>query len=120
MEVYSAGCSTNRDAKAETGDQLDRAGQAILSALDRAAGTAEAKYRQAVETTHKVSAQLRAAEDQIRELEGKARYQENRPTVPKNGCIKSRWRSSRNSLEGPMSDPHRLCSQSLITSSDKT
>jgi hypothetical protein len=35
-------------------------------------------YRQAVETTHKVSAQLRAAEDQIRELEEKARYQENR------------------------------------------
>jgi hypothetical protein len=64
--------------KAETGDPLDRAGQTILSALDRAAGAAEEKYRQAVETTHKVSAQLRAAEDQIRELEGKARYQENR------------------------------------------
>jgi ABC-type transporter Mla subunit MlaD len=66
------------NARAETGDPLDRAGQTILSALDRAAGAAEAKYRQAVETTHKVSAQLRAAEDQIRELEGKARYQENR------------------------------------------
>jgi hypothetical protein len=66
------------NAKAETGDPLDRAGQTILSALDRAAGAAEEKYRQAVETTHKVSAQLRAAEDQIRELEGKARYQENR------------------------------------------
>ena len=53
-------------------------GDSSLSALDRASGAAEEKYRQAVETTHKVSAQLRAAEDQIRELEGKARYQENR------------------------------------------
>ena len=63
-------------ARAETGDPLDRAGQTILSALDRAAGAVEAKYLQAVEKTHKVSAQLRAAEDQIRELEGKARYQQ--------------------------------------------
>ena len=36
-------------ARAETGDPLDRAGQTILSALDRAAGAAEAKYLQAVE-----------------------------------------------------------------------
>ena len=76
------------NARAETGDPLDRAGQTILSALDRAAGAAEEKYRQAVETTHKVSAQLRAAEDQIRELEGKARYQENRAdrAIPTSGA----------------------------------
>ena len=38
-------------ARAETGDPLDRAGQTILSALDRAAGAVEAKYLQAVEKT---------------------------------------------------------------------
>ena len=58
--------------------RLTGPGKLFLSALDRAAGAVEAKYLQAVEKTHKVSAQLRAAEDQIRELEGKARYQQNR------------------------------------------
>ena len=33
------------NARAETGDPLDRAGQTILSALDRASGAAEGKYR---------------------------------------------------------------------------
>ena len=105
------------NARAETGDPLDRAGQTILSALDRAAGAAEEKYRQAVETTHKVSAQLRAAEDHLKERPGIKRIG---LTAPKNGCIKSRWKLSRNSLEGPISDPHRLRSQSLVISSDKT
>ncbi len=37
------------NAKSEAGDELDRAGQAILGALQEAAGAAEAKYQQAVE-----------------------------------------------------------------------
>jgi hypothetical protein len=65
-------------AKSETGDELDRAGQAILGALHRAAGAAEANYQQAVETTHKLSAQLRAAEDRVKELEARVRHHEER------------------------------------------
>jgi hypothetical protein len=59
-------------------DQLDRAGQAILGALHRAAGAAEANYQQAAEMTHKLSAQLQAAEDRAKELEVKVRHHEDR------------------------------------------
>jgi hypothetical protein len=61
-----------------SGDQLDKAGQAILGLLSRAANTAETNYRQAVEISHKLSAQLRGAEDRIRELEAKVRHHEDR------------------------------------------
>ena len=50
--------------------QLDSAGQAILKLLHKAAGTAEANSRKALETAQKLSSQLRAAEDRIAELEG--------------------------------------------------
>jgi chromosome segregation ATPase len=66
------------NAKSEAGDDLDRAGQTILGALDRAADAAEANYQQAVETTHKLSAQLRAAEDRVKELEVKVRHHQDR------------------------------------------
>ncbi len=61
-------------AKAESAplqrqDQLDLAGQAILSLLDKAAGAAEANTRRAVETVQELSGQLRAAENKIAELE---------------------------------------------------
>ncbi len=66
------------NAKSEAGDELDKAGQAILGALHRAAGAAEANYQQAVATANKLSDQLRAAEDRIRHLEGKVRHHEGR------------------------------------------
>lgn len=66
------------NAKSDADDELDRAGHAILGALHQAAGTAEARYQQATETTHKLSAQLRAAEDRIRELEARVRQHEGR------------------------------------------
>jgi hypothetical protein len=72
--VVPFGAKSN--AKSQAGDELDRAGQAILGSLHRAASAAEAKYQQAVEMTHKLSAQLRASEDRIRELENKAQYHE--------------------------------------------
>jgi septal ring factor EnvC (AmiA/AmiB activator) len=61
-----------------SGDPLDKAAQTILGLLNRAADTAETNYRQAVETTHKLSAQLRAAEDRMRELEAKIRHYQDR------------------------------------------
>ncbi len=65
-------------AKPEAGDPLDRAAQAILGLLHGAAAYAEANHRQAQETTRQLSAQLRAAEDRIRELEGHARHCQER------------------------------------------
>ena len=49
--------------------QLDSAGQAILKLLHKAAGTAEANSRKALETAQKLSSQLHAAQDRIAELE---------------------------------------------------
>lgn len=66
------------NAKTQAGDELDRAGQAILGALHQAAGAAEANCQQAVEMTHKLSAQLRATEDRLKELEVKVRHHEDR------------------------------------------
>jgi ABC-type transporter Mla subunit MlaD len=66
------------NAKPEAGDPLDRAAQTILGLLQRAAADAEANQRQALETTRQLSAQLRAAEDRIRELEAYARHQHER------------------------------------------
>jgi molecular chaperone GrpE (heat shock protein) len=50
-------------------DQLDKAGQTILSLLHKAAGAAEENSRHALDTAQKLSHQLRTAEDRIAELE---------------------------------------------------
>ena len=59
------------NVRSEASDQLDKAGQAILGLLHRAATAAETNYQQTIEMTQKLSAQLRAAEDRMRELEAK-------------------------------------------------
>ena len=56
-------------AASKDADQLDSAGQAILTLLHRAAGAAEANSRQALETAQRLSSQLHAAQDRIAELE---------------------------------------------------
>jgi hypothetical protein len=66
------------NVRSEASDQLDKAGQTILGLLNRAASAAEANYQQAIEVTDKLSAQLRAAEDRIRELEAKVRYHQDK------------------------------------------
>jgi hypothetical protein len=66
------------NSKSEVGDPLDKAGQAILGAIHRAAGSAEANYQQAVEMNHKLSAQIRTAEDRMRHLEATVRHHEDR------------------------------------------
>ena len=63
---------------AETGDPLEKAGQAILGLLDRAANAAEANYQQVAETGRKLSGQLRGAEDRLRELEAQVRHYQDR------------------------------------------
>jgi hypothetical protein len=64
--------------RSETGDTLDRAGQAILGLLNKAASAAEANCQQAVEMANKLSGQVRAAEGRIRELEAQVRHHQDR------------------------------------------
>jgi hypothetical protein len=58
-----------RSAGADEVNQLDKAGEAILELLGKAAGVAEANSQHAVDMARKISHQLRAAEDRISELE---------------------------------------------------
>jgi hypothetical protein len=59
-------------------DQLDRAGQTILTLLHRAAGAAERSSKQALEMAQALSQQLQNAEQQIAELQANVRYHEDR------------------------------------------
>lgn len=66
------------NGKSDAADGIDQAAQAILGLLQRTSAAAEAKNQQALEMTHQLSAQLRAAEDRIRELEAAVRYHQDR------------------------------------------
>jgi hypothetical protein len=66
------------NARSDPNDPLDKAGHLILDMVGQAASIAEANYQQAAEMSRKLSAQLRGAEDRIRELEAKVRQQEER------------------------------------------
>jgi|SRR6476660_5962343 len=70
--------SPKSNVRSEAGDPLDAAAQHTLDLLRRAAVAAEANYQQAIEIADKLSAQLRASEDRIRELESKVRYHHER------------------------------------------
>jgi hypothetical protein len=58
-----------RTAMSGDADQLDKAGQTILTLLHKAAGVAEENSRHALDLAQKLSHQLRTAEDRIAELE---------------------------------------------------
>jgi outer membrane PBP1 activator LpoA protein len=66
--VIAFGPTTKSEASKEA-DQLDAAGQTVLKLLHKAAGVAEANSKHALEMAHKLSHQLRAAENRIGELE---------------------------------------------------
>src|SRR5580692_3942690 len=66
------------NAKPEAGDPLDRAAQAILGLVHRTANDAKAKNQQTIAVAHQLSAQLRAAEDRIRDLEAQTRHHQDR------------------------------------------
>jgi hypothetical protein len=66
------------NAKPEDGDPIDLAAQAILGLVHRTANDAKAKNQHALVTTHQLSAQLRAAEDRMRELEANVRHHQER------------------------------------------
>ena len=66
------------NARPDPSDPLEKAGHLILDMVGQAASIAEANYQKAVEVSRKLSAQLRGAEDRIRELEAKVRHHEDR------------------------------------------
>ena len=55
------------NARSDPSDPLDKAGHLILDMVRQAAVNAQASYQQAAEMSRKLSAQLRGAEDRIRE-----------------------------------------------------
>jgi hypothetical protein len=59
-------------------DHLDRAGQEILGLLQRAAAVAEKNSQHALGIAHKLSLELRAAEDHIKKLEADLQYYKDR------------------------------------------
>lgn len=59
-------------------DPLDSTGQNLLALLNQAADIAEKNSQQALDIAHKLSVQLRAAEDRIKELEADIRYHQSR------------------------------------------
>src|SRR5262249_49895908 len=61
-----------REPRAEPrseGDPVDRSGQAIVALLQEAAESATVNCDRAMDMAHKLSIQLRAAEERVRELE---------------------------------------------------
>jgi hypothetical protein len=66
------------NAKSEGGDPIDRAAQAILGLVHRTASDAEAKNKQVFGRRQQLSAELRAAEDRIRELEAEVQHHKER------------------------------------------
>jgi hypothetical protein len=67
-----------RAQSANDGDPLDNAGQAIIVMLERAANISRENCQHAVDVAHKLSLQLRAAEDQIKDLSMDVRYYQDR------------------------------------------
>ena len=59
-------------------EELERAGKAILVLIDRVAQTTEARVAETTKTAQKVTEQLRAAEDRIRQLETELRHYQQR------------------------------------------
>jgi len=67
-----------RNSVPDGGDPLDSAGQTILGMLHRAAGMVEEHSQHALGVAHKLSLQLRAAEDRIKDLEADVRHYQDR------------------------------------------
>jgi len=76
-EAAMPDASEAKNTGSET-DLLDRAGNAILGLVNRAAGTMQADLQEAREVAEKLADQLRVAHDQINKLDAKARYYQDR------------------------------------------
>jgi chromosome segregation ATPase len=61
-------------------EPIDRAGHAMIALLQKAADIAEENIERAMTVAHRLSLELRTAEDRIRELEGEVEHLESRAT----------------------------------------
>ena len=61
-------------------EPIDRAGHAVIALLQKAADIAEENIERAMTVAHRLSLELRTAEDRIRELEGEVECLESRAT----------------------------------------
>src|SRR5262245_65973710 len=68
---------TNREPRDDS-DPMDRSGHAIVSLLQQAADTANRDCERAMDMAHKMSTQLRTAEEKIKELEADIRHYHER------------------------------------------
>ena len=92
--------------------QLDDAGQAIVAQIRTAADLAKEDCDRAMSLAHKLSMELRAAEDRISEWRGKLSTGKNEQPAPNNGFGRSSKRLKRNCSLGDHS-PARKGSQSV-------
>ena len=97
------------NARPDPNDPLDKASHLILDMVGQAASIAEANYQKAVEVSRSLSVQLRGAEDGYESLRQPRADTRRGQIVPRDGCIRSRWRLSRNSLPGKMIVLRSLC-----------
>lgn len=67
-----------REQRQNEGDPIDRSGQAIVEMLQDAVDVAKQNCERAMDIAHKLSLQLRAAEDRIAQLEGDVRHYQER------------------------------------------
>ena len=67
----------HKEARNDT-DPVDRSGQAIVALLQQAAETANSNCDRAMDLAHKLSMQLRVAEERVRELELEVRHYQDR------------------------------------------
>lgn len=69
---------TRKASSATNNDSLDQAGQSVMGMLQHAAAVAKENCQHAVDVAHKLSLQLRAAEDRIKDLESDIGYYQER------------------------------------------
>ena len=67
-----------REKRAGVSDPLDQAGQTVLGMLQQAAVVAKENCQQALDVAQKISLQLRAAEDRIKDLEADIQHYKER------------------------------------------
>jgi hypothetical protein len=73
MIPYAPSRRKSATAPTDATDPVETAGQTILGLLNQAADAAHANTKHALDVAHKLSRQLRAAEERIAELEGDLR-----------------------------------------------
>ena len=70
--------AAQKEPRQGDGDTVDRSGAAIVSMLQEAVDVAKNNCERAMDIAHKLSLQLRAAEDRVAQLEGDIRYYQER------------------------------------------